>query len=141
MAGTSKSCVSKSEVAERRMIVGTAAGRPVIFAVPGLDRKVVDARDAEPHQAVLVELPVLVAVASKPASAVVVPFIGEPHRDAVVVEGPDLLDQPVIQFAIPFADEKGLDGLATFKKFGAVAPAAVDGIGERHPGRIAAVPG
>ena len=33
---------------------------------------------------VLVEFPVLVAIAAKPVSAIVVPFVGEAHGDAVV---------------------------------------------------------
>src|ERR1044072_681263 len=108
------------------MTVGPPAERPVIFAVLGPDRQIVDAGDTKPHQPVFVEFPVLVAITSKPAAAVVVPFIGEAHRDAVAVKGPDLLDQPIVEFAIPFADEEGFDRLAALKKLGAVAPAAVD---------------
>jgi hypothetical protein len=32
-------------------------------------------------------------IAAKPIAAVIVPFIGEPHRDAVLAKGPELLDQ------------------------------------------------
>src|ERR1044072_5987321 len=102
------------------MTVGPPAERPVIFAVLGPDRQIVDAGDAKPHQPMFVEFPVLVAITSKPAAAVVVPFIGEAHRDAVIVEGPDLLDQAIVEFAIPFADKEGFDGVAPFKEFGAV---------------------
>src|SRR5438046_175105 len=58
---------SKAEIAERWVIVGTPPERPVILALAFLDRQVVDAGDAPAHQAVLVELPVLVAVAAEPA--------------------------------------------------------------------------
>ena len=56
-------------------------------------KQIVNAGDAQAHQAVGVELPVLVAMAAKPLAAVIVPFIGEPHRDAVLAKGPELLDQ------------------------------------------------
>jgi hypothetical protein len=45
----------------------------VIFSFALLDRKIIDARDAEAHQAMLVEFPVLVAIAAEPIPAVIVP--------------------------------------------------------------------
>src|SRR5262249_2646578 len=53
----------KAELAQGGMILGPPPKRPVIFAFPFGDGKVVDAGDTPPHQAVLRELPVLVAVA------------------------------------------------------------------------------
>ena len=106
------------------MIVGTATEEPVIFALAILDRQVVDAGDAPPHQAVVVELPVLVAVAAKPVAGIVVPFIGEAHGDPVVAERPHFLDQPIIELAIPFAREKRLNRLAAVNELGTVAPDA-----------------
>src|ERR1700760_1030499 len=111
------------------MVVGPPAQRPVIFAVAGLDRQIVDAGDPKPHQPFVVELPVLVAVTSKPAAAVVMPFIGEAHRDAVIMEGPYFLDQPVVEFAIPFARQERFDGLAALQELRTVTPAAVGGVG------------
>src|SRR3954453_18175305 len=104
------------------MVVGAPAKRPVIFAVAFLDRQIIDAGDPKPHQPLIVELPVLVAVTAKPAAAVIVPFIGEAHRDAVVVEGPYFLDQPVIEFAVPFARQERLDGFAPLQELRAVTP-------------------
>jgi hypothetical protein len=43
-----------------------------------------------------------VAVVAKPVGAVVVSLVGETHRNAVVAEGPDFLDEPVIEFTLPF---------------------------------------
>jgi hypothetical protein len=48
------------------MIIGAAAKRPMILALALLDRKVVDVGDAQPHQAVRVELSILVTVAAEP---------------------------------------------------------------------------
>jgi hypothetical protein len=56
------------------MIVGAAAERPVELAFALLDREIVDAGDAQAHQAVFVEFPILVAVAAEPVAAVVMPF-------------------------------------------------------------------
>src|SRR4051795_725949 len=98
------------------MVVGPPAERPVILAVAFLDRQIIDAGDPKPHQPLVVELPVLVAVTSKPAAAVVVPFIGEAHRDAVVAERPYFLDQTVIEFAIPFTRQERFDRLAPLQE-------------------------
>ena len=88
----------------------------------------------------LVELPILIAVAAKPAAAVVVPLVGEAHGDAVLAECPELLDQAVLQLARPLAQQEGLNRLAALQEFGAIAPLAVDRVGQRDPRRIAAVP-
>ena len=57
----------------------------------------VDAGDASPHEAVIVELPVLVAVGAEPVVAVVVELVGKAHGDAVARKCPHL-DQPVVEF-------------------------------------------
>src|SRR5262249_18413672 len=131
----------KAQVAQRWVIVGTATEGPVIFALAILDRQVVDAGDTSPHQAVVVELPVLVAVAAKPVAGIVVPFICKAHGDPVVAERPHFLNQPIIELAIPFAREKRLDLRAALHELGAVAPDAVDSIAEGDAGGIAGVPG
>jgi len=66
------------------------------------------------HETVGVEAPVLVAVGAEPVTAVVTVFVGEPHRDAVACEGPQFLDQAVVQLPGPLAGEEGLDLLAAF---------------------------
>src|SRR5947209_2555148 len=83
----------EAEFAQARVAIGTAAKRPMIFAVTFLDRKIVDAGNAQAHQPVLVEFPILVAIAAVPVAAVVVPFIGEAHSYAVAAERPEFLDQ------------------------------------------------
>src|ERR1700722_7194653 len=119
------------------MIVRTTAERPVIKTVLFLDRQIVDAREAHAHQTVLVELPVLIAVAAKPASRIVAPFVGETNRDAVVMKGPKFLDQPIVELAVPFAGQKRFDRRAPLKEFGAVSPPAVfqNRRARRGPGR------
>lgn len=58
------------------------------------------------HQPVGREFPVLVAVGAKPLAAVVMPFIGKSDRDAIAGKGPEFLDQPIVQFARPFAGQE-----------------------------------
>src|SRR5207302_7564222 len=131
---------SKSEFAQPRVIVGPPAERPMVLPLAFPDRQIVDAGDAQAHQTALVEFPVFVAVAAKPVAAVVVPLIGETHGDAVVAEGPDFLDQAIVELALPLARQKLFDRLAALQQFRAVPPSAVARIGERDTLRIAAVP-
>src|SRR5438045_8333085 len=76
-----------------------------------------------------------------PLPGIVVPFVLEAHRDAVGLERPEILDQAIIQFPRPFAREERHDGRAALKKFGAVAPAAVLGVGERDTLGVTRIPG
>src|SRR5258706_7474452 len=69
----------------------------MILALALLDRKVVDAGDAQPHQAMRVELAILVTVAADRVSAVVVRLVGDAHGDAVAMERPELLDQAIVE--------------------------------------------
>src|SRR5204863_9651562 len=89
---------------------------------------------------IFVEFPILVAIAAEPMAAVVMPLIGEAHGDAAVAEGPHFLDQPVVELAVPFADQEGFDLLAPVNELGAITPAAVHRIGERDTRGIAGVP-
>src|SRR5579872_7488732 len=83
-------------IPQARNVGRTRARRgPVEAAVLLCDRDVVDRGLAAAHQAVLVELPLLVAVGAKPVAAGVVPFVLKPHRDAVAVERPEILDQTI----------------------------------------------
>src|SRR3984893_9351060 len=112
----------------------------MIFAIALLDRNIIDAGDAKPHQAMLVEFPVLITVAAEPITAVVVPLIGEAHGDAVLAKRPDLLDQAVVEFAAPLAGQERFDGLPAVQEFRAVSPATVGRIGERNAGGVAGIP-
>ena len=88
--------------------------------------------------AVGIELPVLVAVATKPIVAVVVPLISEAH--AVFAKSPNLFDQSIIELAVPFASEERDDCLTTYNKLRAISPHAVGRISECDARRIASVP-
>ncbi len=78
------------------MIHGTGPKRPVILAVAFRNAHVVDARIAVVHQAVLIELPILVAVRAVPLVAVVSEFVSKADGDTIVGERPKLLDEPIV---------------------------------------------
>src|ERR1700742_2405867 len=122
---------SQTEIGQPRMIRRAGTERPEVFAVSLFDREIVDAGDPAPHQAVFGKLPVLVAVGAKPAAGVVVPFVGEAHGNAIVRESPQLLDQPVVELAGPFAAEKRNNLCAALDELGTIAPKTVQRIGER----------
>ncbi len=108
---------------------------PLVFPDPDI----VDAGFAPAHQALLVELPVLVTVGTEPVSGIVMPFVLETHRDPVIGEGPQFLDQPVLMLLGPFSAEELDDRGAALKKLGAISPDAVFGVGERNLFRIAGI--
>src|SRR5262245_24433040 len=91
--------------------------RPAEAALAFLDRDIVDAGLAPPHQAMLVELPLLVAIGAMPLPGAVVPFILEAYRDAVLVERPEVFDQAIIELLFPFAGEEGDDRFSALKEF------------------------
>ena len=54
-----------------------------------------------------------------------------------LIERPKVLDQAIFVLAVPLASEERNDGGAAFEEFGAITPAAVLGIGQRHTFGIA----
>src|SRR3954452_3875916 len=130
------------EVGEARMILRPRPGEvPPELAGVVSDRDVVDARMTSSHQSALVEQPVLVAIGTEPGAALVVPLVGEPGRDAIGVEGPHLLDQPVVQLLGPLASQEFDDGSTALEELRPVSPAAVLGVRQRDLLRITSVPG
>jgi hypothetical protein len=123
------------------MIVGPSALGPKELPLPLANRNVIDAGDAQFHQAAFVELPVLVAIGAEPIRRVVMILVAESHGYAVSRARPHFLDKSVAQFARPFALKELSHFLATFEEFGAVPPYGVFGVGECDLVGIARVPG
>ena len=115
--------------------------RPVEAAVLLGELHIIVAGLAPAHQAVRVELPMLIAIGAVSLTVGIVPLILETQRDAIGLERPEVLDQAIVQFGRPFAREKGDNGGSALEKFRAMAPAAVLRIGERNALGIARVPG
>jgi hypothetical protein len=63
--------------------------------------QVVDTGKPFLHEAVGIELPVLVAIGTKPVSRIVVPLIGKPDGNSCLRPSPQLLDQSVFELLIP----------------------------------------
>ena len=112
------------------MIRGARPRRPVKFSVGGENRHIVDASFAATHQAIRLEFPLLVAVCAEPVAGIVVPFVLKANRDPIFVKRPQLLDQAIVELPGPLPFEKGDDLGASVDEFGAVAPAAILGIGQ-----------
>src|SRR5258708_18795195 len=92
------------------------------------------------HDAVFVEFPVFVSVGAVPVAGVVVALVGEAHGDAGSVEGPEFLDEAIVEFAAPFSGEELDDFFATVDELGAISPLAVYRVGEGDLFGIAGVP-
>src|SRR5437667_11019588 len=84
---------------------GTGSG-PKEFAVGFGDSNVVGAGFPASHQAAFVELPQLVAIAAMPLAGRVVPFVLKAYRDPVVGVCPQVLHEPVIEFAVPLTGKQ-----------------------------------
>jgi len=98
----------EAKVAQARMAVRAPSKWPVVFAIGFLDRQVVDACEAPPHQPRFVELPVLVAVGAEPPTRVIVPFVREANRDPVSFECPELLYEPIVNLPGPLRVRKAI---------------------------------
>src|SRR5579863_6433673 len=90
------------------------------------DGQVVNARVAHAVQTVLVVLPIFISVGAKPVARIIVPFVGKPHRDAIVRKSPKLLDQAIIELLRPFAFEELNDRRSSGYKLRAISPSRVE---------------
>src|SRR3954451_5452845 len=105
------------------------------------DRHVVDAGLAAAHVALLVELPLLVAVGAPPLAVGVERLVLEAHRDPVARERPQVLAQRVLALALPLARQERGDRLTALQELVAVAPLRVLRVGGGDARGIAGVPG
>jgi hypothetical protein len=122
------------------MVIGAPAERPVVLALALADKRIVDASEPHAHEPLLVEFPILVAVAAVPLAPIVVPLVRKTHGNPVLATTPYLLDQTVVQLAIPFSDQERLDRLAALKEFRAIAPAAIPRVCQHDAGGISGIP-
>ena len=123
---------SEIKITKSRMIIGSPAERPMVFALCFLDRQFVDARKPSTHQSVIVKLPVFVSIRAKPVLRVVMPLVCKAHRNAIALMDPQLFDESIIQLPRPLPFKQRNDLPAAIGKLGAVSPARIRRIGERH---------
>src|SRR5215217_637589 len=105
------------------------------------DPDVVDARLATAHVALVVELPLLVAVAAPPLARRVARLVLEAHRDPIGGERPEVLAQRVVLLAVPLAGQERDDRLAAGEELVAVAPLRVLAVRAGDALGVTAVPG
>jgi hypothetical protein len=67
------------------------------------DLEVIDAGVPRGHKAVVVKIPIFIAVGAKPLAGFVVGLVGKSDGDTVSGEGPKLFDEAIVGFALPFA--------------------------------------
>src|SRR6266508_5853234 len=105
------------------MFIRSPAKWTMLFAIRFLDWQVINGCKPKSHQAIAIKLPVLIAIGAEPIARVIMPFVGEPHGDAVCVVSPKLFDQPVVEFFGPLAFQKLNDLSSSSRELGAVSPA------------------
>src|ERR1700720_617419 len=122
------------------MRIGPAAKRPMIFSFRLVDREIVDACVAKPHQTIVAKLPILISIRAEPIPGVVVPFVSEAHGNTISGVCPELFDEPVVQLFSPFAFQKLDDLLPSTEKLSPISPARIYSVSECDLFRIARIP-
>src|ERR1700733_11220571 len=92
------------------------------------------------HDPFGIEFPVFVSIRAVPLSRIVMEFISEANRDPVAIVSPELLDEAVIQLALPFAHQEAHNLFPSVDELCPVPPHTVRCIGERDLLGIARVP-
>src|SRR5215510_6085265 len=92
------------------------------------DRNVINAGLPASHEAIIVELPQLVAVAAIPLATDVMALVLEPDRDPVAMERPHVLAQGVVKLPAPLAAQEIDDFGPAVEELVAVPPHRVFGI-------------
>jgi hypothetical protein len=64
----------------------------VILAIALCNLEIVDTGDPAAHEAIFVKFPVLVTVRTIPVTGVIMPLIGKPNGNPIVLESPKLFD-------------------------------------------------
>lgn len=93
------------------------------------------------HQALIVEFPIFIAVRTEPVSAIIVPFVSEPHGDSPIGERPELFDETIVELTCPFSLQKFHDLLPAIDELRTIPPAARRGIRHRNALGVPGVPG
>src|SRR5271165_1561252 len=97
------SSFSKTQFTQSGVCVWTPSERPLIFAFRLFDCQIIDGSESLLHQTVTVELPVFVAIGTKPVAVLVAAFVSETDCDAISIIGPKFFDQSIIEFFRPLA--------------------------------------
>src|SRR5580658_10369058 len=112
------------------MIVRPPAQRPVELPLAFGNGKIVDTSVPHIVKAVVVKLPVLIAIGTKPVTGIVAPLVRETNRDAISCERPQLFDQPILQLLRPFALQEFDDGSSPGGELGPISPSRIHRIAQ-----------
>src|SRR5262249_31434521 len=122
------------------MIIRPAAKRPSKQPLLFCDGKVVDACVPYFRKTSCIEFPVFVAVGTKPLTFSVARFVRKPDSNAVAIETPQFLDEPIFELPRPFSFQKLDNFAATMDELRPVSPVAVRRITACDALRIAQIP-
>jgi hypothetical protein len=100
----------------------------MILALCFFNGQIIDGSKPAKHKPVFIELPIFIAIRAVPLPGVVVPFIGEANSNPVPIEGPELLDETVIEFLGPLPLKESDDLGPAVEKLRTVSPKAVLGV-------------
>src|SRR5262245_42905956 len=109
-------------------------------AVSLVDGHVVDACLAASHVSVVVELPLLVAVAAPPLSRRIPALVLKANGDPIVAERPEVLSKRVVELAIPLAAQEVHNRWTAGRELVSIAPLRVLRVGAGDALRLPRVP-
>src|SRR6195256_747251 len=96
-----------------------------IAALGFFNRIVVRAHVATPHQAFIIELPMLVAVSAVPLSFSVMPLVLKAHRNSFSRKAPKLLHQAVVEFQVPLPFQERFDRVVPLEELRPIPPLGI----------------
>lgn len=97
----------------------------MILSVGFLDGQVIDAGEPQPGESVIIKLPILVSIGSKPVARIVMPLVRKADCYAVPAESPQFLDQTIFEFFRPFTLQKRNDLFTSIDEFRSIAPSRI----------------
>src|ERR1700733_4604934 len=92
------------------------------------------------HDPLGIELPVFVSIRTVPLPRIIMKLISEANRNPVAIVSPQFLDEAIIQFALPFAQQEAHNLFAPVEELRTVSPHTIRCISERDLLRISGVP-
>jgi hypothetical protein len=107
------------------MIIRPAPKRPVKLSITFFNAKIINAGNPPTHIPPVVKLPILIAIGAKPIARIIMPLIAEPYCNPITLKCPEFLDEPVVEFFIPFPSQEMDNGLMTSKELRTIPPHAI----------------
>ena len=87
------------------MVIGPPALGPAVETIRLFNSHIIDGRMTVVNDAFGVKFPVFVSIRTVPLPRIIMELISKPNGDSITIEG-QFLDPPVIELALPFAQQK-----------------------------------